>query len=121
MGVDLQHGKKDHYTRYLIYSPDTNIKNKVELDKNLVGYLFAKDITGYDAEGNIIGKFQQDEVRATIHTTDRVEIEPDSLLFAIAEERWYRVEKSSPNSVNETQRYSSRPSNETTINVVREL
>lgn len=120
MAVDLQNGKKDHYTRYLVYKPHTNINNKVELDNNLVGYLFAKDVTGYDTEGNIYGKFQKDEMRATIETTDRITIEDDSLIYALAEKKWYRVEKTSPNSVNKTQRYSSRPSNVTTINIVRE-
>lgn len=120
MGVDIRKGKKDYYTRYRVYRPETNISDKLVIDRDLIGILHAKDISAYNTGANVVGgKFQRDETRATIETLDRIEIGVDYFLYAIAEQRWYRVESVAPNSHNETQRWSARPVNTTAIVIVR--
>lgn len=120
MGVDIRKGKQDYYTRYRVYRANADITDKLVIDKDCIGILHAKDITAYNTNADALGgKFQRDTTRATIETMDRIEIGVDYFLFAIAEQCWYRVESVAPNSHNETQRWSARPVNTTTINIVR--
>lgn len=120
MGVDLRKGKKDYYTRYRVYKPETEPRDKIVMDDTYVGILHAKDITAYNTAANAIaGKFQRQQTQATIETMDRIELGVDYLLYSLAERRWYRIESVAPNSHNETQRWSSRPVNTTTIVIER--
>lgn len=120
MGVDLRKGKQDYYTRYLVYRPNTDPRDKLTLDKNRIGKLHAKDVTAYNTAANVLGgRFQRENTQATIETMDKIEIGVDYLLYALAERKWYKVESVAPNSMNETQRWSSRPSNITTIVIGR--
>lgn len=122
MGVDLRIGKRDYFTRYRVYKTKPNINNKIEWDSECLGILHAKDITSYDTTPQVDGNvFRHDETIATIETNDRIEIKPDYLLFALAEQCWYIVESASVNSHNETQRWSSRPINTTTIVIRKEI
>lgn len=120
MGLDMRRGKGDYYTRYKVYGPAVDIRDKLDIDKHYIGKLHAKDVSSYQNQTELIGgKFQRDTTRATIETVDKVEIGPDYFLYCLPERQWYRVESVAPDSHNETQRWSSRPINTTQIVIVR--
>lgn len=120
MSVDIRVGKKDHFTRYKVYAADADIRNATTINKYFLGILHAKDVSSYNTNASVIvNKFQREEVNATIETSDRMEIKPDYFLYCLPERQWYSVVSVAPNSHNETQRWSSRPVNTTTIVISR--
>lgn len=123
MGIDIRMGRRDNYARYYVFGANTDIRRSdINYSKECIGVLHAQDITAYETTSNVYGnKFQRDSSRATIKTYDMIEIAPDYLLYSLAEGLWYRVVSTAPNSINDTQRYSARPSNETLIVIQRQL
>lgn len=120
MGTDIRVGRRDYNVRYKVF-PKLEKGQRVVDQSQLLGVLHAKDITPYSVNGDVIGNsYEVGNVRATIETTDRVNIEKDFMLFAIAEGKWYRVENYSQESFNPSQRWSARPIITTRINIVRE-
>ena len=120
MGIDLRVGKKDHYTRYKVYSNNTDIRDSIQFEKGCLGILHAKDITGYNTTSNVIGgNYLRNTQEATIETTDKIEIKNNYFLYALAEKKWYKVVSYSPNSHNPSQRYSARPILTTQIVITR--
>lgn len=119
MGIDIRVGKGDHFTRYRVYKTRIDIHDKIAHSKNFVGILHAKDMTAYDNSRTRTGGFQADVTRATIETTDKIELMKDYALYCLPERTWYTIDRVMPNSHNESQQFSSRPINTTLIEIRR--
>lgn len=125
MGADLRIGRggeDGYYTRYRVYNPDVNIKDKLSLESNLIGILHAKDITSYETRmENVNNKFGVVNTRASLETSDIIDIKPNSVLYSIDEECYYIVVAVAPNSHNKSQQNSRRPINTTRIDIRRSV
>lgn len=120
MGVDSRVGIKDYHTRYRLYDYNVDKDDESSIDKNFLGVLHCKDVTSYIKQGEVFAnKFQFDNVRATLETLDKMDIKVDYLLYAVAENQWYRIVSVDIRSINKSQRFSSRPINVTRIGIVR--
>ena len=120
MGVDRRVGKMGCNNRYQVFKPNTDVRNASVIKNECVGILHAKDGSAYDTSNQqFVNSFERENTRATLISYDSIKIGTDYLLYSIKSKEWFRVESVSENSVNISERWSSRPIIEKRIVIVK--
>ena len=119
MGLDYRVGKRDYNVRYYLYRRDTKEINFSTIEsQKAVCVVHAKDVSGYRKAAIDYGQVHRSTTtKATIETMDKVEVYKGDYLYCLATQTWYVVDETSQETVNEDQRYSSRPITKTLISI----